>query len=112
MFAVAGARNVAGNLERNAELDLKLDRAEYAPGDEIVMEITAPYAGTGLVTIERDNVYAFEWFRSDTNTALARIRVPENLEGYAYVNVAFVRAIDAEEICRDPLELRGGAVRH
>ena len=103
VFAVAGARNVAGNLERNAELDLKLDRAEYAPGDEIVMEITAPYAGTGLVTIERDNVYAFEWFRTDTNTALARIRVPESLEGNAYVNVAFVRAIDAEEIFVSPL---------
>ena len=103
VFAVAGARNLAGNLERNAELDLKLDRAEYAPGDEIVMEITAPYAGTGLVTIERDGVHAFEWFRSDTNTALARIRVPEDLEGNAYVNVAFVRSIDAEQIFVSPL---------
>ena len=102
-FAVAGARNLAGNLERNAELDLKLDRVKYAPGEEIVMEITAPYAGTGLATIERDNVYAFAWFRSDTNTALTRIRVPEDLEGNAYVNVAFVRSIDAEEIFVSPL---------
>lgn len=102
-FDVAGERNLAGNLERDAELDLRLARAEYAPGEEIVMEITAPYAGTGLVTIERDRVYAFAWIRSDAKTMLARIRVPEHLEGNAYVNVAFVRAIDAEEIFVSPL---------
>ena len=102
-FAVAGAANIAGNLERNAELDLKLDRREYAPGDEIVLEITAPYAGIGLVTIERDRVHAFEWFRSETNTAVASIRVPDDLEGNAYVNVAFVRDIASEEIFVSPL---------
>ena len=102
-FAVAGAANVAGNLERDAELDLKLDRREYAPGEEITVEITAPYAGTGLVTIERDRVHAFEWFRSETNNALARIRLPDDLEGNAYVNVAFVRDIDSEEILVSPL---------
>ena len=102
-FAVAGTANVAGNLERDAELDLKLDRGEYAPGDEILLEVTAPYAGTGLVTIERDRVHAFRWFRAETNNALARIRVPEGLEGNAYLNVAFVRDIDSEEIFVSPL---------
>ena len=102
-FAVAGTANVAGNLERDAELDLKLDRREYAPGDEILLEVTAPYAGTGLVTIERDRVHAFQWFRTETNNALARIRVPEGIEGNAYVNVAFVRDIDSEEIFVSPL---------
>ena len=102
-FAVAGAANVAGNLERDAELDLKLDRREYAPGDEITVEITAPYAGTGLVTIERDRVHAFKWFRSETNNVLSSIRLPDDLEGNAYVNVAFVRDIDSEEIFVSPL---------
>ena len=102
-FDVAGERNLAGNLERDAELELKLDRAEYAPGEEIVLEVTAPYAGAGLVTIERERVYAFEWFRSTTNTALARITVPEGLEGNAYVNVAFVRDLDSPEILVSPL---------
>ena len=102
-FAVAGTVNVAGNLERDAELDLKLDRREYAPGDEILLEVTAPYAGTGLVTIERDRLHAFRWFMTETNNALARIRVPEGLEGNAYVNVAFVRDIDSEEIFVSPL---------
>lgn len=102
-FVVAGAANIAGNLERDAELDLRMNRREYGPGDEIVLEITAPYAGTGLVTIERDRVYAFKWFRSDTNQAVARIRVPAEVEGNAYLGVAFVRDIDDEAIFVSPL---------
>ena len=102
-FAVAGTGNIAGNLERDAELDLKLDRRAYAPGDEIELEITAPYAGAGLVTIERERVHAFAWIQSDTNTTVARIRVPDGLEGNAYVNVAFVRDIESEEIFVSPL---------
>ncbi|MDH3533909.1 MAG: MG2 domain-containing protein, partial [Gammaproteobacteria bacterium] len=62
-YTVAGARNMAGNLERNAELDLVLDGTSFAPGAEIRMEITAPYTGTGLITIERDSVHAHKWFR-------------------------------------------------
>ena len=102
-FAVAGAGWSGGELERNAELDIKLDRREYRPGEEIQIEITAPYAGTGLVTVERDRVHAFEWFQSDTTATMARIRVPEGLEGNAYVNVALVRDIGSEEVFVSPL---------
>ncbi len=102
-FTVAGATNLTGNLERDAELDLKLDRREYRPGDEISMEIVAPYAGTGLITIERERVHAFKWFRSDTTTSLQSIRLPDHLEGNAYVNIAFIRDIDSPEIFVSPL---------
>jgi len=102
-FSVAGSRNLAGTLEQNAELDLRISAAEFAPGDEIELEITAPYTGAGLITIERDRVYAHKWISSDTTTSVHRIRVPENLEGNAYVNVAFVRALDSPEIYTSPL---------
>ena len=102
-FTVAGGADLAGSLERDAELDLKLDRREYRPGDEISMEIVAPYAGTGLITIERERVHAFKWFRSDTNTTLQSIRLPDHMEGNAYVNVAFIRDIDSPEIFVSPL---------
>jgi uncharacterized protein YfaS (alpha-2-macroglobulin family) len=102
-FIVAGARNLAGNLERNAELDLKLKGEDFVPGTEIEMEITAPYTGMGLITIERDSVYAFKWFRSDTNTSVQRIQVPQDLEGNAYLNVAFIRDLNSPEIFVSPL---------
>ena len=102
-FVVAGALNLSANLERNAELDIKLDRNQYQPGDDITMEITAPYAGTGLITIERDQVYSFKWFHSSTNSMQQDIRIPADLEGNAYVNVAFIRDIDSEEVFVSPL---------
>jgi len=102
-YTVAGARNLAGNLERDAELELTLKGGSFDPGEEIEMEITAPYTGTGLITIERDRVYAYKWFHSDSNTSVQTIRVPANLEGNAYVNVAFVRDLDSPEIFVSPL---------
>ena len=59
-FTVAGARNLAGNLERDAELELNLNGTNFEPGGTIEMEITAPYTGTGLITIERDRVYGWQ----------------------------------------------------
>jgi len=102
-FTVAGARNLTGNLERNAELDLKLRGKNFVPGEMLELEITAPYTGTGLITIERDGVYSYQWFNSSTTTSVQSIQVPENLEGNAYVNVAFIRDLDSPEIFVSPL---------
>jgi uncharacterized protein YfaS (alpha-2-macroglobulin family) len=102
-FCVVGRGAVPRSLERNAELQVKLDRAQYNSGDEIAVSITAPYAGSGLITIERDRVYAQQWFRADSASSVQYIRVPENFEGSGYVNVAFVRALDSKEIFVSPL---------
>ncbi len=104
-YTIAGARNLAGNLERDAELELNLNGGSFEPGETIEMEITAPYTGTGLITIERDRVYAWQWFTADTNTSVQTITVPEGLEGNAYVNVAFVRDLDSPEIYVSPLSI-------
>src|SRR5437762_9117994 len=82
---------------------MKLDRAQYNSGDEIAISITAPYAGSGLITIERDRVYAQQSFRADSASSVQHIRIPENFEGSGYVNVAFVRALDSKEIFVSPL---------
>jgi uncharacterized protein YfaS (alpha-2-macroglobulin family) len=54
------------------------------------MQIRAPYHGSGLITIERDGVYASKWFKSSTNSTVESIKIPEGLEGNAYVNVTFI----------------------
>lgn len=102
-YTISGDRNSAGNLERNAELQLNLHGGNYKAGDEIELEITAPYTGTGLITIERDQVFTHKWFRSDTTTSVQTIRIPEALEGNAYVNVAFIRELSSPEIYVSPL---------
>ena len=102
-FNVAGARNIAGDLERDAQLTLNLNGKSFKPGQEIEMEIVAPFTGTGLITIERERVLAHRWFVADSTTTVQRIRVPDDIEGNAYVNVAFVRDLNSPEIFVSPL---------
>ena len=67
------------------------------------MNIIAPYTGSGLISIESNTVHAQKWFTSTTNSSVQTIQVPPGLEGNAYVNVAFVRSLDSEEIFTSPL---------
>lgn len=102
-YAVAGAANVTRDLERSAELTLSLSKDSYKPGEEIEISVRAPYPGAGLITIERDKVYAHAWFKATGNSSVQKIRVPEGLEGNAYVNVQFVRDPDSDEVFMSPL---------
>jgi uncharacterized protein YfaS (alpha-2-macroglobulin family) len=102
-FTVVGRGAVSRSLEKNAELQVKLSRPQYNTGDEIEISVVAPYTGSGLITIERDKVYAHAWFKADRTSTVQRIRVPADFEGTGYVNVCFVRALDSKEVFMSPL---------
>jgi uncharacterized protein YfaS (alpha-2-macroglobulin family) len=102
-FEVVGEGNVTGRAERDAELKVRLSKDDYEPGEEVEVSIVAPYAGAGLITIERDRVYASTWFKSDGNATVQRIRVPEDIEGNGYVVVSFVRDLASRDIFLSPL---------
>jgi uncharacterized protein YfaS (alpha-2-macroglobulin family) len=102
-YSVAGQGNVSRSLERNAELQLTLDKKDYAAGEEIEVSIRAPYVGAGLITIERDKVYAQAWFKSSTTASVQKIRLPKDFEGNGYVNVQFIRDPGSDEIFMSPL---------
>ena len=102
-WTVVGDANLSRSLERNAELQLSLSKLSYVAGEDIEVSIRGPYAGAGLITIERDKVYAQTWFKVDTTSTVQRIRVPEGLEGNAYVSVTLLRDPSSEEIHLSPL---------
>lgn len=102
-YTVVGEGNVTRAVERDAELQVKLDRADYSPGDELELQIRAPYTGAGIITIERDKVHAYKWFNATTTNSVQRIKLPEGLEGNGYVHVNFVRSLDSKEIFMSPL---------
>lgn len=91
------------SMANNAELQVKLDRLEYNAHDEIELQITSPYTGAGLITIERDKVYAIQWFKSETTNSVQKIRIPNDFEGNGYVNVMFVRDWNSPDIFISPL---------
>ena len=102
-FEVVGHANVARSLEHEAELKIKLNQPEYAPGDMAEIEIQAPYVGAGLITVERDRIYNAQWFKTTTTESVQRIRIPEELEGNGYITVTFLRSLDSQEIYTSPL---------
>jgi alpha-2-macroglobulin len=102
-FEVAGNANVTRSLEHEAELKLKLDKPEYAPGQEASISIRAPYVGAGLITVERDRIYNAKWFQTTTTESVQRIAIPPELEGNGYITITFVRSLDSPEIFTSPL---------
>lgn len=101
-YFVAGDKNVSLQSDTMAEMQIKLNATQYAPGDDIAINITAPYAGSGLITIERDRVYAYRWFKTDKTSSVQHITVPAGFEGTGYVNVSFVRATTSRDIFTTP----------
>ncbi|MDR2375161.1 MAG: alpha-2-macroglobulin family protein [Treponema sp.] len=111
-FSVAGSTNLQRSLNRTAELEITLNKADFNPEEEIEVMIKAPYRGSGLITIEQDKVYAYKWFSSEDNdgsvpgdgeTILTTITAPPDLEGNGYVNVQFIRDQSSPEIFMSPL---------
>src|SRR5437016_14002035 len=83
-FSVVGQGATARSLEKNAELQIKLDRKQYSAGDDIAISIVAPYAGNGLITIEREKVYTYSWFQTNTASSIQHIRLPEGFDDSGY----------------------------
>ena len=102
-YSVAGQGNVTRSLERNAELQLTLSKKDYQPGEDIEISIRAPYVGAGLITIERDKVFAQAWFKTTTTASVQKIKLPKDFEGNGYVNVQFIRDPGSDEIFMSPL---------
>jgi len=102
-YSVTGYGNLSREVEKNAELQVALARPDVSPGDELEMQIKAPYTGAGLITIERDHVYAWKWFKATTNATVEHIKVPDDLEGGGYVSVSFIRDPGSPEVFMSPL---------
>lgn len=100
-FSVVGASQQP--LAKNAELAIKLNKTEYNANEDIQIQITAPYTGSGLITIERDKVYATQWFKTETTNSVQTIHIPADFQGNGYINVAFIRDWNSPEIFISPL---------
>jgi len=102
-YSIAGDAMTQGATERDAVVNLTLNKKQYAPGDTIEMNIVSPYTGSGLITVETDKVVTWKWFEASTSSSVQSIKIPSDFEGNGYVNVQFVRAIDSREIYTSPL---------
>ncbi len=102
-YSVSGEMNTTQKIDKNTQLGVKLDKKEYNAGETIKMQISAPYQGYGLITIERDSVYAYKWFKMDSLTKNEEIVLPKDVEINAYVNIAVFRSLSSSDIYLSPL---------
>lgn len=102
-FTVVGKGDAGRSLERDAELGIKLAKPSWKSGDLLEASLSATYTGAGLLTIERERVLGWQWFKAGTPASVQHITVPADLEGSAYVNASFVRALDSPEVFTSPL---------
>ncbi|MBE6442544.1 MAG: alpha-2-macroglobulin family protein [Desulfovibrio desulfuricans] len=106
-YTVAGTRLAqpdglsTGSLAKG-DLRLKLDRQHYAPGDTVKLRLSTPFAGTGLITVERETVLAHAWFTAQPGESVQEIRLPADFQGKGYINVSYARALDSDEIYMAP----------
>ena len=109
-YTVVGQGAATRSLEKNAELEIHLSKEQYRAGEDIEVAITAPYAGSGLITLERERVYTHKWFTATGTSSVQTITIPADFDGTGYVNVSFVRALDSKEIFMSAAFVRGRAV--
>ena len=102
-FFVAGKGDAAKDLERSGELEIKFPDKKWSPGEELEFSLTTPFTGAGLITVERDSVLTEVWFKCDTKTSVQKIKLPDNLEGGAYLHVVMARALDSPDVFLNPL---------
>jgi len=102
-YAIVGFANLDSKIDKNAELEIKLDKTDYDIGETIKLSIKAPYTGAGLITIEQSKVHAYKWFKTDQESSIQTIELPEGIEGTGYINVSFVRDASSPEVYTSPL---------
>ncbi len=101
-YTVVGDSQVQFNEYKPAMLQAIIDTKEYQAGENIKIALKTPYEGMGLITLERDKVYAEKWFRAKKGDGVQYIEIPKDLEGKAYLNVLYFRNIDDKEIFVEP----------
>jgi len=102
-FFVAGKGDAAKDLERSGELEIKFPDKKWQPGEELEFSLTTPFTGAGLITVERDTVLTEIWFKCDSKSSVQKIKLPDNLEGGAWLHVVMARALDSPDVFLNPL---------
>src|SRR5205823_5942682 len=79
-------------MKNPGRLQLDLDKAEYAPGDEAILHVRAPFSGKLLVTVERDEVMSSMVETLTGNSATVRVPLTAELRPNAFITATLVRA--------------------
>ena len=95
-FYVSGWRNVPVSMEHPTRLDMTLDKPAYRPGETAKLNIKAPFAGTLLLTVEREKVLSHRTIVMKENTATLSIPIRDIYKPNVYLSGTLTRAIPTD----------------
>lgn len=95
-FTVSGYGDEVWTGEDPERLVLTTDRETYSVGDEAVVTVQAPFAGTALVTVERDRVVERRIIELTKGENRIPVEVGEAFRPNAYVGVTLIRPVGSE----------------
>ena len=102
-FTVRGKSSDKRLVNKEAELTITTDKEDYRNGDLLTLTLNTPYEGSGLITLESDSVHHHQWFEATTGVHQETIKIPSDINGKLYVNVAYARSTKSTAIYTPPL---------
>ena len=86
--------NTSFEVNTEGQVDMKLDREKYKPGDEAIVVFSTPFNGRLLVTIECNNVIEYRYLDTEKKSALLKLPVKESYLPNVYVTATLFRPLD------------------
>lgn len=98
-FAAPGDEEWVGwAKDKPAEVQLSLDREDYAPGDKAKLAVKAPFTGPALLTVESDRVLEHRVVNLSGNTAEFEIEVKPEYVPNVHCVLSLIRPATAESV--------------
>lgn len=85
-------------VDREGQIEISLDKAEYKPGDDVKILFKTPFSGRMLVTLEKDQVIHHQYIQVDKRSASLDLRIKEEHLPNIYVTATLIKAHDVSEI--------------
>ncbi|MCB9855810.1 MAG: hypothetical protein H6818_08990 [Phycisphaerales bacterium] len=89
------------------QLDLRLEKPKYAPGETATLTVRGALTGSLLVTVETDHVVATHVLAMTAKSQTIEIPVPEGLRTDAFVSAVVVRPLEKSAEKWRPMRGRG-----
>jgi uncharacterized protein YfaS (alpha-2-macroglobulin family) len=91
-FYASGWGFSAWAIENPGRIEMDLEKNEYSPGENAVLQIRSPFPGKLLLTVERDKIYYAETDFLSGNTAKISLPVIDEYRPNAYVTATIIRS--------------------
>ena len=99
--------NTSFEVNTEGQVDIRLDKEKYMPGEDAILLFTTPFNGKLLVTIEGDNLIEYRYISTEKKSASLKIPIKESYMPNVYVTATLFRPLDDGSI---PLTVGHGFV--